>query len=104
MGMRKRTIVMGHRNVHAVSDRIGILQILMLSWDIIDDYSRFCACNILYYSHGTEDEFSGDEETVVDSSKLFVPSSPDSCIDISSELGSGKHSAGKLIMLFFEME
>ncbi|KAL3994977.1 putative golgin subfamily A member 2-like protein 5 protein [Acanthocheilonema viteae] len=36
------------------------------------------------YSHGTDDEFSDNEETVVDTSKLLVPSSPDSCIDVSN--------------------
>ncbi|VBB27994.1 unnamed protein product, partial [Acanthocheilonema viteae] len=35
-------------------------------------------------SHGTDDEFSDNEETVVDTSKLLVPSSPDSCIDVSN--------------------
>uniref|UniRef100_A0A915PY38 Golgin subfamily A conserved domain-containing protein n=1 Tax=Setaria digitata TaxID=48799 RepID=A0A915PY38_9BILA len=43
--------------------------------------------------HSTMDELSGDEETVLDGPKQFVPDSPDSCIDTSSEFGSGSHSA-----------
>ncbi|KAM3718313.1 Golgin subfamily A member [Dirofilaria immitis] len=46
------------------------------------------------YSHGITDEFSGNEEVVVDGSKLLVPGSPDSCIDISSEFDNGKHDTG----------
>lgn len=50
---------------------------------------------MIFFSHGTENEFSGDEETVIDASKLLVPSSPDSCID-SSEFNNKKHNFGKL--------
>ncbi|CAG9535353.1 unnamed protein product [Cercopithifilaria johnstoni] len=45
------------------------------------------------YRNGIEDKFSGDEETVVDASK-FAPSSPDSCVDVSSEFGSTNHDSG----------
>uniref|UniRef100_A0A0R3RGX6 GOLGA2L5 domain-containing protein n=1 Tax=Elaeophora elaphi TaxID=1147741 RepID=A0A0R3RGX6_9BILA len=45
----------------------------------------------IFCSHGTENEFCADEEIAVNNSKLLVPSSPDSCIDVSSEFGSLKH-------------
>ncbi|VDM91793.1 unnamed protein product [Litomosoides sigmodontis] len=45
------------------------------------------------YSRSTENEFSTDKQTIVDASKLPVPDSPDSCIDVSSEFGSKKHDS-----------
>uniref|UniRef100_A0A1I8EPI9 Golgin subfamily A conserved domain-containing protein n=1 Tax=Wuchereria bancrofti TaxID=6293 RepID=A0A1I8EPI9_WUCBA len=53
--------------------------------------SSKCSRSVRPYSQSTKDKFSGNEETVVDGSELLVPSSPDSCIDISCEFDSGKH-------------
>ncbi|KAK6103849.1 putative golgin subfamily A member 2-like protein 5 protein [Brugia pahangi] len=53
--------------------------------------SSKCSRSVRPYSQSTKDKFSDNEETVVDGSELLVPSSPNSCIDVSCEFDSGKY-------------
>uniref|UniRef100_A0A8R1XJT3 Golgin subfamily A conserved domain-containing protein n=1 Tax=Onchocerca volvulus TaxID=6282 RepID=A0A8R1XJT3_ONCVO len=72
----------------------GLLRVYAHEKETLNNYngSSKHSSSVRSYSRGTVDKFSGDEE-IVDGSEL-VPNSPDSCIDISSEFGSGKQNAG----------
>ncbi|VDO77570.1 unnamed protein product [Onchocerca flexuosa] len=73
----------------------GLLHVYAHEKETLNNYNESSkhSNSVRPYSHGTVDEFSGDEEIVVDGSKL-VPTSPDSCIDSSSEFGSEKQNSG----------